>query len=473
MKRALGPLFFVVALASATARAQTADGGATDGASSDAAARDAATREAGAREATASTSRDAGADAPPTFEQPRALTSTDVPYPPGAPEIVAPVAVTVKLLVDTTGAVQKVELRTAPQPPFDDAVVAATRAFRFAPARYGGAPVPVEITFTHTFLPRPPPAPVAADAGPATTSILRGRLVEMGTRVPVTGATVSAVVGDRHYTVDADARGRFRLPLPPGAARVSIYAADHNPFVQKETLAPHQEVAVTYIVERDRYDPYEIVVVGDKRREEVSRTALRGAEIHEIPGTFGDPFRVIQTLPGVTTVVSLLPFPIIRGASPSASGFMLDGVRVPMLFHLLVAPSVINPEFIDELQFFPGGAPAPYGGYTGGIIDGRTRRARTDEHVIDIDINNGLVGGLVREPVKAIDATATVAARYGFPGLEPQAAHAPDLAVVLGLPAAPRRRHGAQRVDDLRLRRRRRASTRPRRRRRRAIRTRR
>jgi TonB family protein len=413
MKRALVPLFFVVALASATARAQTADGGATDGASSDA-----ATREAGAREAGASTSRDAGADAPPTFEQPRALTSTDVPYPPGAPEIVAPVAVTVKLLVDTTGAVQKVELRTTPQPPFDDAVVAATRAFRFAPARYGGAPVPVEITFTHTFLPRPPPAPVAADAGPATTSILRGRLVEMGTRVPVTGATVSAVVGDRHYTVDADARGRFRLPLPPGAARVSIYAADHNPFVQKETLAPHQEVAVTYIVERDRYDPYEIVVVGDKRREEVSRITLRGAEIHEIPGTFGDPFRVIQTLPGVTTVVSLLPFPIIRGASPSASGFMLDGVRVPMLFHLLVAPSVINPEFIDELQFFPGGAPAPYGGYTGGIIDGRTRRARTDEHVIDIDINNGLVGGLVREPVKAIDATATVAARYGFPGLE-------------------------------------------------------
>jgi TonB family protein len=402
LKRALFPLL-AVALASATARAQTADGGASD---------------ASAPDATASASRDASADAPPTFEQPRALTSTDVPYPPGAPEIVAPVAVTVKLLVDTTGVVQKVELRTAPQPPFDDAVVAATRAFRFAPARYGGAPVPVEITFTHTFLPRPPPPTVAADAGPATTSMLRGRLVEMGTRVPVTGATVSAVVGDRHYTVDADPRGRFRLPLPPGAARVSVYAANHNPFVQKETLAPHQEVAVTYIVERDRYDPYEIIVITEKRREEVSRITLRGAEIHEVPGTFGDPFRVIQTLPGVTTVVSLLPFPIIRGSSPSASGFMLDGERVPMLFHLLVAPSVINPEFIDELQFFPGGAPASYGGYTGGIIDGRTRRARSDEHIIDIDLNNGLVGGLVREPVKAIDATATVAARYGFPGLE-------------------------------------------------------
>src|SRR5262249_14212127 len=161
-----------------------------------------------------------------------------------------------------------------------------------------------------------------------------------------------------------------------------------NPFVQKETLGPSQEVAVTYVVERDRYDPYEIVVVGEHRREEVSRVSLRGAEIHEIPGTFGDPFRVIQTLPGGSSVVSLLPFPIVRGASPSASGYLLDGTRVPMLFHLLAGPSVLNPDFIDEIQFFPGGAPAPYGGYTGGIIDGRTRRAQHDEHLIDIDLNN-------------------------------------------------------------------------------------
>ena len=50
---------------------------------------------------------------------------------------------------------------------------------------------------------------------------------------------------------------------------------------------------------------------------------------------------------------------------------------MPLLFHLLSGPSVIHPEFIDEIQFYPGGAPAPYGGYTAGIIDGRTARART------------------------------------------------------------------------------------------------
>jgi TonB family protein len=358
------------------------------------------------------------ADAPqPTFEPPRARGSTDVPYPADAPAHTAPIIVTVKITVDATGAVQKIDPITPPQPVFDDAVAAAARAFQFDPATYGGKPVPVEITFTHTFLPPPPPPPPATDAGPPRVSVLRGKLVELGTRAPVQGATVTAVVGDRNYTAEADQKGHFELPLPEGPASVTVTAPGHNVFVQHESLATRQQLAVTYLVERDRYDPYEIVVVGEQRREEVSRISLRGAEIKQIPGTFGDPFRVVQALPGVASVVSLLPFPIVRGASPSSTGFLLDGTRVPLLYHLLSGPSVIHPDFIDEIQFYPGGAPVLYGGYTGGIIDGRTVRARSDERLLDFDANLLQLGGLVREPVPQIGANVTVAARYGYPGL--------------------------------------------------------
>ena len=352
----------------------------------------------------------------PTFEPPHAIGSTDVAAPANAPPITANVAVTVKLLVDATGAVTKVDLVSAPQPIFDDAVIAAAKNFTFQPATFGGKPVPVEITFTHTFTPPPPPPPpTPANEGPPRTSVLRGRLVELGTRIPVPSATVTAEISGRTYTVDADQKGHFRLALPPGVAKIGVFAPAHNVFAQQETLIDKQELAVTYFVERDRYDPYEIVVVGEQRREEVSRITLRGAEIHQIPGTFGDPFRVIQALPGVASVVSLLPFPVIRGASPASTGFLIDGTEVPLLFHLLSGPSVIHPEFIDEIQFYPGGAPAPYGGYTGGIVDGRTVRGDGKE-LIDLDANLLQVGGLVREPIKPLDITVTAAARYGFPG---------------------------------------------------------
>ncbi len=357
------------------------------------------------------------ADAQPSFEPPHAQGSTDVPYPANAPAHDVPIVVTVKLLVDITGAVARIDPITPPQPPFDEAVAAAAKRFSFDPARFGGKAVPVEITFTHTFLPPPPPPPTPIDNGPVRSAILRGKLIELGTRAPVTGATVTVIVDDRRYEAEADTRGNFELPVPPGAAKIVVTAPGHNAFLQQEKLVAAQALSVSYYVERDRYDPYEIVVMGEQRREEVSRITLRGPEIKQIPGTFGDPFRVVQALPGVASAISLLPFPIVRGASPSSTGFLLDGTRVPLLYHLLSGPSVIHPDFIDEIQFYPGGAPVTYGGYTGGIIDGRTARARRDEHLIDVDANLLQAGGLVRQPVKALGATVTVAGRYGYPGL--------------------------------------------------------
>jgi TonB family protein len=356
--------------------------------------------------------------AAPQFEPPHSIGATTVPYPGAAPPQTEPIVVKVKLRVAPDGSVQSVELLTHSQPLFDDAVVAAARTFRFEPGRYGGKPVPVDITFTHTFIP-PPPPPAAAEAekGPPLSSILHGRLVELGTRAPIPGATVAAQIAGRRYTTDSDPHGRFELALPAGTARITVHTLNYKPFLQEETLAPRQALSVLYYVERERYDPYEIVIVGAERREEASRVTLRGRELQQIPGTFGDPFRVIQTLPGVASVSSLLPFPIVRGASPGSTGFLLDGTRVPLLFHLFGGPSVLHPEFIDQVQFYPGGAPVPYGGYTAGVVDGSTRRARKDESLLDFDANLLQTGGLVRHPLSFLDATVTAAARIGYPGL--------------------------------------------------------
>ncbi|MFZ4578722.1 MAG: TonB family protein [Myxococcota bacterium] len=353
-----------------------------------------------------------------TLEPPHAITATTVDLPPDAPAFEQPLSVSVKLVVGVDGLVKKVELvQSCGIEVLDQAVVRAAQGFQFVPARYQGKAVAVEITFRHTFLPPPPLAAPAADGGPPLTAVLRGKLVEKGTRAPVTGATVAAQVGDRHYTAEVDGRGRFRLPLPAGEARVTVHGSNYLPFLQVEKLVAGQELAIAYYVERDRYDPYEILVFGQQRRQEISRVTLRGAEIKQVPGTFGDPFRVIQTLPGVASIMALLPFPVVRGASPGSTGFLVDGTRVPLLYHLLAGPSVIHPEFIDEVQFYPGGSPVIYGGYTAGIIDGRTRRARSDESLTDIDINLLQTGALVRRPLPFMNATVTAAARVGYPGI--------------------------------------------------------
>jgi hypothetical protein len=54
-------------------------------------------------------------------------------------------------------------------------------------------------------------------------------------------------------------------------------------------------------------------------------TSMGRAEVRQLPGAFGDPFRAIEALPGVTPIVSGLPFFYVRGAPPGNVGYFLDG----------------------------------------------------------------------------------------------------------------------------------------------------
>ena len=351
------------------------------------------------------------------FVAPRPLQVPRIGWPEGAPPTDGQVQVKAQLRLGVDGAVVDVKIVSGAGEPFDGAVVAGARQFRFTPALSNGRPVEVLIPFTQTFVPPRVASQAPSDTGPARTAILEGVVREKGTRKPAVEAVVSAAVAGHTYDATTDAKGAFRLALPPGDAVVHIEATGAHAFLRKETLKEGDDLAVKYLVELDSYDPYEAVVEGERERVEVSRTQLRGRELTQIPGTFGDPYRVISVLPGVSSVMSLLPLPVVRGSSPGDTGLLLDGQRVPLLFHLFGGPSVIHPEFIDRVDFYPGGFPVDYGGYTAGIVDGITRRARPDESKVDLDLNLLETGFFARHKLDFADVNATVAGRIGYPGV--------------------------------------------------------
>jgi hypothetical protein len=102
--------------------------------------------------------------------------------------------------------------------------------------------------------------------------------------------------------------------------------------------------------------------------------------VRQLPGAFGDPFRALDALPGVTPIVSGLPFFYVRGAPPGNVGYFLDGVRVPYLFHAGAGPSVVHPAMVESVELYPGGYPAQYGRFSGGIVAAQTAEPRPDLH---------------------------------------------------------------------------------------------
>ncbi|MBI2378318.1 MAG: TonB-dependent receptor plug domain-containing protein [Deltaproteobacteria bacterium] len=258
--------------------------------------------------------------------------------------------------------------------------------------------------------------PVGTTASTRVTGLIRARALERGTKQPIPFAAVflSDAIEERSEVTDVD--GRFEVIARGDTETIlEISAPGFELFRQTETIAGGEALEVDYLLVPKLRNPYEVVVTGRRDRAEISRTRIDGRELTQIPGTFGDPFRVIATLPGASQPMSLLPYPVVRGSSPGNTGFLIDGIRVPLLFHLLTGPSVIHPQMIDEVEFYPGDFPVQFGGYTGGIVNGRTRAAEPDETRAEVDASLFEVGGFARGSL--VGGTGTLAGRYGFPGL--------------------------------------------------------
>lgn len=158
-------------------------------------------------------------------------------------------------------------------------------------------------------------------------------------------------------------------------------------------------------------DVLEVTVEGIKHPPSV--TSLTRAEVRQLPGAFGDPFRAIEIMPGVTPIVSGLPFFYVRGAPPGNVGYFLDGVRVPYLFHAAAGPSVVHPGIVDRVDLYAGGYPAKYGRYAGAIVSAETTEPRTDWHG-EGNVRLVDVGALVEGGFADDKATALVGGRYSY-----------------------------------------------------------
>lgn len=161
----------------------------------------------------------------------------------------------------------------------------------------------------------------------------------------------------------------------PVSARIKMEISFRAPVVtetppEPEPPAPSKPKPGAPKPTSDLDEVEEVKVRGE--REPGRTVTLSRQEVRQIPGAFGDPFRAVEIMPGVTPIVSGLPFFFVRGAPPGNVGYYLDGVRIPLLFHVGVGPSVVHPGLVSRVDLYPGGYPARFGRFSGGIVSGET-----------------------------------------------------------------------------------------------------
>jgi TonB family protein len=349
---------------------------------------------------------------PPLIREPELLEFVQAPYPEQARE--AGVEGTVHLVVeiDEAGSVVSAEVLEPVGYGFDEAALQAVESFLFSPAEDELGPVPVIIEFAYGFVLDADSVEGAVaeqqaeDTPPVELPVtLEGQLVEMGTRRPLPAFPVLLPALDMVSETDDEGWFRFR-GVPPGTHgfRATLPGFDT---VERDVEVVEGEITTLKLwVRNQSYRDDELVGVYRREKEEVTRRTLSVQEVRRVPGTFGDPVRVIQSLPGAARAPFGLGLLVIRGSNPEDSAVYVDGIRIPLIYHLDGIRSVINSNLIEAVDYLPGGYGVRYGRSLGGAIDVRTKRSYPEDgHELkwttDVLHSGGLLTGrLGKEPAK-------------------------------------------------------------------------
>ena len=362
---------------------------------------------------------------------PRLIQAQAPDYPPAALAAGKQAKVKIKIHIDDAGVVSSVDVVARVGDGFDEAAVAAAMQYVFEPAEIDRKPgaITVETTINFTIETKPveaappaPPPPGAHDgppnhAGAMSAQItLRGVVVERGTRNKLAGVIVSITTANAALAIDAvtDAEGAFFFHgLPPGAYTILAVDARFDRFERPVAITNKEVLEVRLWMRPRGGNPYETVIEGEHDQLEVTKRTLQRQQIRTVPGTFGDPIRVIQTLPGLQRAPFGLGLLLVRGSNPDDTGIFLDGHEVPGLFHFLGGPSIFNAEMLDSIALYPGGFPGRFGRHHGGAVTLETRTTASDGIHGSAKVDFLDAGGYMRAPITK-DLAVAVAGRRSY-----------------------------------------------------------
>jgi TonB family protein len=357
---------------------------------------------------------------------PKLVQAVTPEYPPAALASGKQADVKVRIHIEASGTVSAVDVLAPVGDGFDEAAVAAAKQYVFEPAEIDGKPAAIAVeTVIHFVIEQkaapepPPPPPPAAHTGPpnhagAMTApvTLEGTAVERGTRKPLAGVIV-AIDQLGIDVVTGDDGSFFFHGIPPGHYELIAVDPKYDRLQRPIEIGKREALAVRLWMRPRGGNPYETVVEGEREQLEVTKRTLQRQQLMNVPGTFGDPIRAIQSMPGIQRAPFGVGLLLVRGSNPQDTGIFLDGHEVPALFHFLGGPSIFNAEMLESIDFYPGGFPARFGRHHGGVVALESRPTANDGIHGSAKIDFIDSGAYLRAPITK-DLTFAVAGRRSY-----------------------------------------------------------
>ena len=251
-------------------------------------------------------------------------------------------------------------------------------------------------------------ASLAFAQGP--TGRISGQIIEARTGSPLVAVLVQ-VLSTRQRTY-SDADGRFEIVDVPAGQQTLVVSVVGFGLVRREVAVTADSTTEITIPVAGGASTYveEVTVAASPFREVEpavpSQSVLGSRELLALRGLIADdPFRAVQTLPGVMNSDDFKGEFAVRGLGPQHVGISLDGVDSPFLFHTVRAIddtgslALINSDILDQAVLLSGPHPQKLGSHLGSRLDFTMREGTRNGFAARALVSGSAATGLFEGPI--------------------------------------------------------------------------
>ena len=226
------------------------------------------------------------------------------------------------------------------------------------------------------------------------TQTIKGKIVEKETSYPLTGATIILLSDSTQFTgTTSDVDGDFRIEkVSVGRHRIKVSFIGYRDVITSIEVSSAKEVILTIPLEETATRLSEVVIRANNDGEasnEMAAVSARSFTIEETQryaGSRGDPARMASNFAGVQGADDSRNDIVIRGNSPQAVLWRMEGINIPNPNHFNIPGtaggpvSMINNKTLANSDFFTGAFPAEYGNSISGVFDLKLRNGNNEKH---------------------------------------------------------------------------------------------
>jgi len=239
---------------------------------------------------------------------------------------------------------------------------------------------------------------------------LKGNVTEVINNRILAGAIVN-VLNTERITI-SDENGTFTIAgLPVGSYNVKVSTQGFRGIIKTDVvILPKRITHLDIQLEQEPLQLEESVDVSasyfpKNEKEPNSTFNMSAEEVRRAPGSSGDVSRMLKALPGVSNINDANSDLIVRGGSPSENGFFIDNIEIPNINHFPSFGSsggffsAINPDFLDNVDFYTGAFSSTFGDRLSSIIDMTFREGNRNEFDGMLNVDLMQAGAMLEGPL--------------------------------------------------------------------------